>query len=228
MEQNITSEDVKRRIKSRGLTIEEAAGILGMTRQNLTKILSQPLKPKFIRLVKDRLPPVGAIETIEGRNEAIPINLGSFQIMLVPEAPVIAQAGYLRGYADKDYIESLPKIPWLVDREYKGNYMCFEVGGDSMDDGSSESYLQGDIVLCREIPTDAWRKSKLHLKRWSNYVVVHKTEGILIKNIVEHEVAAGLITIHSLNTVQYPDSKLKIDDIAQIFNVVQFKRTVKS
>src|ERR1035437_2239347 len=104
--------------------------------------------------------------------------------MQVPLVNQYAYAGYLNGYTDADYMEELPKVPFIVDREYKGKYVCFEVRGDSMDDGSSDSYLPGDIALCREISPNLWQ-SKLHISKW-DFIIVHKTEGILIKKIMEH------------------------------------------
>lgn len=143
-------------------------------------------------------------------------------IMNVPVVNQFAYAGYLRGYSDAEYVESLPKMPWLVDREYKGLYCTFEVRGDSMDDGSRDSYMEGDMLLCREISRDHWSQSKLHIRKW-DFVIVHKTEGILVKRIVEHNVEKGKLKLHSLNDL-YPDFEVNLKDIAQIFNVVQVAR----
>ncbi|MDO5430656.1 MAG: peptidase S24, partial [Parabacteroides sp.] len=67
-----------------------------------------------------------------------------------------AYAGYLCGYADAEYIETLPTIPFIVDHEAHGHYIAFEVRGDSMNDGTEESYLEGDRLLCREIKRELW------------------------------------------------------------------------
>lgn len=163
----------------------------------------------------------GPMTNIPASDEIAPVV--AHNVMLVPLVQQYAYAGYLCGYADPEYVVELPKMPFLVDREYKGNYLCFEIRGDSMDDGSKYSYEQGDIVLAREIRQEYW-KSKLHLKQWSDYVVVHKTEGILIKQIIEHNVERGLITIHSLNPL-YPDREIFLGDVSMLFNVV---KSVKS
>lgn len=163
-----------------------------------------------------------AVNESPGRYEAVPLNPGDMKLMYVPLVNQYAYAGYLRGYSDASYIGSLPKMPWVVDREYKGDYFAFEVRGDSMDNGTSESYKEGDLLLCREISRNLWVNSKLHIKKW-DFVIVHKTEGILIKRITAHDVARGIITIHSINEL-YPDASLKLKDIAQIFNVVKSLR----
>lgn len=140
-------------------------------------------------------------------------------IMMVPLVNQYAHAGYMAGYADAEYIETLPKVPWVVDHEYKGKYVSFEVRGDSMDDGLKHSYEQGDILLCREISPDYW-KCKLHIRQWDAFVIVHKTEGIVIKQIIDHDVENGIITCHSFNPL-YPDFKVDLREVSQLFNVVK-------
>ena len=142
-------------------------------------------------------------------------------ILYVPLVNQYAYGGYLCGYADAEYIESLPKIPFIVDQEAHGNYIAFEVKGDSMDDGSDESYKEGDRLLCREIRKEYWTESKLHIKKW-DFVIVHN-EGVLIKRIIDHNIENKTITIHSLNSY-YPDKILNLSDVMQIFNVIEMVR----
>ncbi|WP_293713501.1 helix-turn-helix domain-containing protein [uncultured Parabacteroides sp.] len=151
--------------------------------------------------------------------EAIPLALD--HIIYVPLVNQYAHAGYLCGYADAEYIESLPKIPFIIDQEAKGHYIAFEVKGDSMDDGTDEAYKEGDRLLCREIQRNLWRDSKLHIRKW-DFVIVHK-EGVLVKRIVDHDVENCTITIHSLNSF-YPDRVLHLADVRQIFNVIEMSR----
>ena len=132
-----------------------------------------------------------------------------------------AYAGYLSGYQTDTYIDSLPTIPFIADHEMKGNYIAFEVKGDSMNDGTEESYLEGDKLFCREIPQHLWVDSKLHIRKW-DFVIVHE-EGILIKRIIDHDVQNHTITVHSLNDF-YPDKVIDLADVRQIFNVVEMQR----
>lgn len=152
-------------------------------------------------------------------NEAIP--LSPSHIINVPLVNQYAYAGYLSGYSDAEYIESLPTIPFIVDHEAQGHYIAFEVRGDSMNDGTEESILEGDRLLCREIKRELWADSKLHFRKW-DFVIVHK-EGILIKRILDHDVEKGTITIHSLNPI-YPDRVINLAEVYQIFNVIEFWR----
>ena len=151
--------------------------------------------------------------------EAIPINQN--YIINVPLVNQYAQAGYLCGYEDAAYMATLPTIPFIVDHEAQGNYVAFEVKGDSMNDGTEDSYLEGDRLLCREIQSHLWVTSKLHIRKW-DFVIVHQ-EGILVKRIIDHNVDSHTITIHSLNDM-YPDRVIDLAEVKQIFNVIELQR----
>lgn len=142
----------------------------------------------------------------------------------VPLVNQYAYAGYLTGYQDQEYIDQLPTVLYDVDHDPKGNYLAFEVKGDSMNDGSDESYKDGDRLLCREIPSHLWFNSKLHLRKW-DFVIVHK-EGVLVKRIVDHDVQNHTITIHSLNPF-YEDQVIDLVDVYQIFNVIEYQRKTR-
>lgn len=109
------------------------------------------------------------IQYFEGTLPEIAVNgakpVSEFTFLNVPFVPVYAQGSYPKGYGDQEYIESLPTMPIIVDRNYKGKYRVFEVQGDSMDDGSRNALYDGDKILCREVKHELW-KSKLHIKDW--------------------------------------------------------------
>ncbi len=146
--------------------------------------------------------------------------------MRVPVIPFKAYAGYLRGYQDNEFYEDLNYISIDVFKQHKGHYLAFEVKGDSMTtldpNHFRESIFDGSIAIGRELSKHQWRY-KLHTHNYDAWVVVHKTEGILIKKIIHHDVENGYITIHSLNPDKknYPDQVLFLDDVEQIFNIVQ-------
>lgn len=155
----------------------------------------------------------------ELKKEAVPMNPNA--IIYVPLVNQYAYAGYLNGYQNETYMNTLPTIPFIADHEARGNYIAFEVKGDSMNDGTEESYLEGDRLLCREIPSYLWKDSKLHIKKW-DFVIVHE-EGIIVKRIMDHDVNNHTITVHSLNEL-YPDRVLDLSNVKQIFNVVEMQR----
>jgi phage repressor protein C with HTH and peptisase S24 domain len=155
------------------------------------------------------------------KDEATRVDLYDQNIMWVPLVASYAHAGYMSGYADPEFLDSLPKEPFPADREYKGTYMCFEVKGDSMDDDSKRAICQGDKLLCRELGRQHW-KNKLHIHKY-DFVIGMKTDGLVVKQIVAHDVANGIITLHSLNPL-YEDYDVKLEDVAVLFNVVEIKR----
>lgn len=184
----------------------------------ISKNMAESICLKFPQINKTYLlTGEGSILNKPMQDEATLLTTGD--VMMVPLVNQYAQAGYMHGWADVDYLEALPKIPWIVDMEYKGKYISFEVRGDSMDDGMKHSYEQGDILLCREINCYYW-KSKLHFNAWDAFVIVHRTDGIVLKQIIDHDVENGILTCHSFNPM-YPDFKIDIRDIAQLFNVVK-------
>lgn len=138
--------------------------------------------------------------------------------MNVPLVHVRAQCGYMNGYGDEGYVDNLPSLPVIVDRAYHGKYMLFEAEGDSMDDGSKESICDGDIVLAREVQRHLW-EYKLHFRDWY-FIIVHRTEGIAIKKIVDHDVEHGIITCHSLNDM-FRDYKVYLDEVAELYNLIK-------
>lgn len=151
-------------------------------------------------------------------NEATVINRERVGIPLVSQ---YAYGGYLTGYGDPEYIESLPVVEFTPDRTMTGNYLAFEVRGDSMDDGTKDGYEQGEILICREVAPHLWKDSKLHINR-RDFVIVHD-DGILIKRIVDHDVEHHTIVIHSLNPV-YQDVTIDLAKVRQLFSVVESRR----
>lgn len=141
----------------------------------------------------------------------------------VPMINVKAQAGYLHTYGDPEYIDSLPTELWIVDKQYKGKYVDFEVEGDSMDDRSVDSICAGDHILCREIQRQHWT-NKLHINKWS-FVIVHKSMGVIIKRITDHNIKTGDIRCHSLNSF-YEDYTINLEDVVALYNVLKINRSL--
>lgn len=80
---------------------------------------------------------------------------------------------------------------------------------------------QGDKLICRHIKQSLWQY-KFYMQQW-NFVIVHKTEGILVKRIIAHDTKTGIITQHSLNPL-YEDIQVHLNDVSQMFNVIEIHR----
>lgn len=132
-----------------------------------------------------------------------------------------AKAGYLMGYDNQDNCRELPFHTITVTEFHKGEYVSFEVYGDSMDNGKRKSIGHGDIVTGRFIDKIYWR-SKLHTHTWDYWVLVTHTEGIVVKQIKKQDIEKGILTLSSLNDNKdlYPDFDVSLDDVREIYNVV--------
>jgi transcriptional regulator with XRE-family HTH domain len=108
--------------------------------------------------------------------------------------PVKAQAGYLAGYGDPEYIERLEyyNIPGCT----HGSYRMFEVEGDSMYPGLRD----GDYAIGRAI-TDCCQ-----VKSGTIYIIVCREEGIVIKRVLNAPKYQGNLILNSdnENQVLYP------------------------
>lgn len=147
------------------------------------------------------------------------VSYGDLIIMNVPLVSRYAYDDYLNNYLDDDYVNRLPKFPFSKGGE-QGRYIAFEMEGDSMID-DTDRYVEGAILLCREIPKSLWGQITQYMKKW-DFVIVHK-EGILIKRVVNHDVENHRLTLHSLNPL-YSDRVVDLVDVRQIFNVVKLQR----
>lgn len=191
--------------------------------KNKSSILDKILNEDQEAYLKNKLKDDSAYtEIIKKEPDAVWVDFSSF--MNIPVVQKRAQAGFLSGWGDDEYLEELPTIPWEVDREYKGKYIAFEVTGDSMDDNSRDSIIEGDTLICREIQRHHW-VNKLHLHRWKNFVVVHRTEGILVKRVLEHDTDTGRLILHSLNPL-FDDQEVLMDDLIALFNVIDIHRSL--
>lgn len=212
-------------LKHKGLSQAKFAKIIGVS-SGFVNAIRVSIQPDKIHSIASNFPELNTewLLTGEGsmlkptKDEAVEINP---DIMMIPLVSQYAYAGYMSGYGDAEYIETLPTIPVFIDRELKGTYRAFEVRGDSMDDDSRDSICQGDRLVCRQIKPELWQY-KFHMRQW-NFVIVHKTDGILVKRIIDHDTETGIITLHSLNPL-YEDMRVHLNEVAQMFNVIEIHR----
>jgi len=119
--------------------------------------------------------------------------------------PIKAQAGYLVGYGDPEFIQALPtySIPGFSE----GTYRIFEVAGDSMLD----TLRPGDLAVTQFV--ENWRT----LKNDRIYVIV-SIDGLLIKRLHNLIDKSGGIVIISDNPQFAPDF-LHADQVLEIWEV---------
>ena len=216
-------------LKNSGLvhTQKDLAKAIGSTSPNVSSALKgveSVLTDSFLRRFCDAYAGIFNLEWLldeKGEMLLAAPNAVSFTPERHAGIPLVSQyayAGYLGGYGDPEYIGSLPTIDFTPDREMTGNWLAFEVRGDSMDDGTKEGYVEGEIVICREVEKEYWKDSRLYINK-RDFVIVHE-EGILIKRITEHDVQNRTITIHSLNPM-YQDRVISLAQVRQLFSIVE-------
>lgn len=148
-------------------------------------------------------------------------------MMEVPIIPIRAQAGYVHNYQYPEFYEDLATIPVMIDTKAFSTYMAFEVKGDSMVNASSvemaeKSIFPGRIAIGRLLDKSKWRY-KLHTHNYDSWIIVHREKGIVCKEIINHDVEGGLITIHSLNP-EYKDEVWDLNEVDQIFSIVKIEQ----
>lgn len=115
-----------------------------------------------------------------------------------------AQAGYLTGYLDENYIEKLPmySVPGL----YGGSFRMFQVKGLSMyptlQDGS---YVIGEFVESWEYMTDN-----------RVYIIVTVNEGIIVKR-VKNRIRKYKSLYCSSDNREYGNIRIPIEDVKEVW-----------
>lgn len=127
-------------------------------------------------------------------------------IELVPEK---AKAGYLTGFSDPEYIESLPlfRLPFL-DKSRK--YRTFQISGDSMWPIPNGAWVTGEFV--RDWTT---------LKDGDACIILTIDDGISFKVIKNRIKTDGQIDCISLNPL-YQTYPLQVLDVREIWRFVHY------
>ena len=130
---------------------------------------------------------------------------------LITVIPEKASAGYLQGYSDTEYIESLSafSLP-LPEISHDRTYRIFQIKGDSM-----EPVPSGTYIICRYL--DNW----YNIKDGKTYVVITKNEGIVYKrlfNKLEENKTVELVSDNAL----YSSFSVSIQDIIEVWIAVGF------
>lgn len=113
--------------------------------------------------------------------------------------PAKATAGYLLGYSDPEYVESLQKmkLPFLP----TGKHRAFPIKGDSMPPVKEGSYIIGKYV-----------ESLDKIREGNTYVLLTRDEGIVYKRIFADK--DGSLVLSSDNK-SYPPYKVNPEDVLE-------------
>ncbi|GAA5027549.1 hypothetical protein GCM10011506_16420 [Marivirga lumbricoides] len=131
----------------------------------------------------------------------------------IPMVSIEGQQAYLSNHKDSDYIQTLPSysIPTLSSKLTR----AFEVDGNSM----APTITHGDVIFTE------WIESLEDIIDDTVYVIVSKKDGILVRRIVDINQELDYILTKAdavINKRQYPDLKLALTDILELWKAKMF------
>lgn len=123
-----------------------------------------------------------------------------------------ASAGYLNGYADPEYMETLPQFH-LPNLSRQATYRAFELSGDSM-----LPLIPGTIVI------GGYVEQLNQIKSGKTYVLVTQTEGVVYKRVFNYLEENGKLFLVSDNE-HYKPYEIKGKDVLEIWEAKAFIST---
>lgn len=216
------SERLEKFIEYLGISANKFGEFVDISSSHMSKILSgtNPGVDKILKIVS-KYPQLNADWLLRGRGEmllgkeddsyltgekirAVPVALSEKdegKIILVTEK---AAAGYLHGYADPEYIKTLPtfSLPGMSEG------VAFEIQGDSM-----EPYIyEKDLVACTYIQNWYW------IKDGELYVIVSPEQGIVVKYVKNNLKKSKELVLESENDFYKPYT-IKAEEISHVLKV---------
>jgi len=126
---------------------------------------------------------------------------------LVSLVPVKAAAGYLNGYGDPEFIESLPTIdiPGISGVTHR----AFEIRGNSM----LPNHHSGSIQIGR------WVENINEIRDRRVYILLTKYDGIVLKRVLNRIKQDGKLVLISDNDNkrEYPNFTVDVEDILEVW-----------
>ena len=118
--------------------------------------------------------------------------------------PHKAQAGYLSGYADPEFIEGLQQLslPFLG----PGKFRAFPISGDSMPPHNDKSFVVGKYV-----------ENLGEIKKNKTYILITSSEGITYKRLRDKNEQGILV---EPDNIIYNSYQIKLSDILEIWEYV--------
>lgn len=140
---------------------------------------------------------------IGNKRVLFPISVNEYNEELIEIIPIEASAGYLKGYADPEYIEDLQKfnLPFLP----TGTHRAFPIKGDSMLPVKDGSFIIGKFI------------QDIHdIKDGRTYVVLTKDDGLVYKRIYNRIKDRKSLLLYSDNK-KYAPYEVKVDNVLEIW-----------
>ncbi|WP_304516358.1 XRE family transcriptional regulator [Cecembia rubra] len=123
-----------------------------------------------------------------------------------------ASAGYMNGYADPEFMESLPQFN-LPNLTQQTTYRAFELSGDSM-----LPLVPGTIVI------GSYVEQLREIRSGKTYILVTLTEGVVYKRVFNYLEENGKLFLVSDNEL-YKPFEIKGEDILEVWEAKAFIST---
>jgi transcriptional regulator with XRE-family HTH domain len=164
------------------------------------ELLSHDIEAKGRRALQSRKVQVLTIATDDSDRE---------NISLVGQK---ASAGYLNGFADPEFMETLPQFH-LPNLSRQATYRAFELAGDSM-----LPLVSGTIVIGTYV-------EQLHeIKSGRTYVLVTQSEGVVYKRVFNYLAENGKLFLASDNET-YKPYEIRGEEVLEIWEAKAFIST---
>lgn len=112
-----------------------------------------------------------------------------------------------------DGSDSEEQYPYQLSSGNSDEYVAYQVHDDLMETRTDLSIRNGDIVICRNVPRDAW--PNLWTKRY--YLIKHKTLGYICRYL--ESIKKGFLTLGTANDLFSHESKVDIEHVQEIYLV---------
>lgn len=231
-----TSPNIKNIRQLYNLTQEEFALALGITRELVNKMekgkcgISRGTKALLQQFVESRKCENNSLQTVSdvqifgtprSRAASQPYYLERREqkktslAMQVPLVGIKAQAGYVRGFEQVDYLDTLEKYSLPPGVNPTGAvWSYFEVDGESME----PTLYAGDVILASMLPHEDWAD----VKNFCVYIIL-TSEQLMVKRVYQKSAAEWVLI--SDNEDVAPQVVLPVDAIKQVWT---FRRHIRS
>jgi len=126
----------------------------------------------------------------------------------IPVVPVKAAAGYMNGFADEEYLDTLPTVDLTTtDIPLTSDMRVFQISGDSM-----LPIPDGAYIICEKV------ESLSKVKEGKRHIVVTTTDGIVYKRIYLYEDKLRLVSDNAV----FSPFEVHLGDVRELWKTVGF------
>lgn len=205
-------EILRKLVKLSEFKVEEVAAKLDLSRQQLYNLYEKNELPEHYKKIlrQNGIDVDKSLQNVLQESQA-PYNISKVDWesrgnMII--VPLKAFGGFLTGYADKAYLDTLERTSFPLVR---GECFLFEVEGHSMvnDEKGERSYPQGSHVVCTPLEQLTW------MVKNKDYVF-QCVDGIILKTF--NEIKGEYCHISSLNK-EYEPVKIHLKKIKRVYHI---------